>query len=101
MDIRMGKLRETTVELDGTKGYFFWFQNIEGDTIANVAWYVSVRKGKQLLALDIRNGEPEQLRKLLDVYFGAQLFANQFDLDMITFLIEQYARNENLDIICD
>ena len=101
MDIRIRTLNEKAVEYKATKSYFFDFKNSDGKEIANVTWIVDVKEGKQLLTLDIIHGEPEQLRKLLDVYFGAKVFAELFDLDMITFLIEQYACNENLDIICD
>lgn len=101
MDNRIRKLRETVSELEGAKGYFFWFQNIDGDTIANVSWCVSTSKGKQWLILEINNGEQEQLANLVTTYLGAKPFAERFDLHMITFLFEKFAQNENIDIICD
>lgn len=101
MDIRMARLRETTIELNGTKGHFFNFEKSDRHIIAYAVWYVSTNTGKQSLQLTIQHGEPEQLRKLLETYFKAKVFAEKFDLHMITHLFEQYAFNENLDIICD
>lgn len=98
MDIRISKLREGTVECGGTKVYHFHFENCQSEGIADVSWYVDENTGNQLLVIDIVHGEPEQLRKLLETYFEAKTFAEQFDIDMITFLFEQYALNEGFDI---
>lgn len=99
MDKTMRKLRESMVEDGGSKGYFFHFENDDGNDLAVVIWYVHPKTGKQSLVLEIEHGEIEQLAHLLDSYYGAKVFANLFDLEMITFIFEQYAKNENLDII--
>lgn len=101
MDNRIRKMRETTDELGGEKGYFFSFENLDSEPIALAGWTVDPKKGKQSLILTIVNGEPEQLEHLLSVYNEAKEFAERFDLHEITFLFEQYALNENIDIICD
>lgn len=101
MDIRMAKLVEVTLEYDEVKGYFFHFKNLDNDDISVISWTVNTRTGKQSFRLRIEYGESEQLTKLLNTYLGAKLFAKQFDLYMIKFLFEQYAQNENIDIICD
>lgn len=101
MDVRINKLVETTLECKGSKGHFFYFRNLDGDDIAVVSWCTYLRLGRQSLTIEIKNGEYKQLMRLVNVYLGAKVFAEQFDLDMITFLFEQFAQNENIDIICD
>lgn len=99
MDNRIRKLRETTSQLKDAKGHFFWFQNLDGDTIASVSWCVNVSKGKQWLVLEINNGEQEQLANLVTTYLGAKPFAERFDMEMIKFMFEHYARIEHIEII--
>lgn len=101
MDNRIRIMRESVAEHEGSKGYFFYFENANRQTIASVIWYVHPMTDTQSLVLNIENVETEQLRDLLITYLSAKQFADRFDLAMITVLIEQYARNENLDIICD
>ena len=101
MDVRMKKLVETTLECKGSKGHFFYFRNLDGDDIAVVSWCLHKRLGSQSFTLEIENGEPEQLMRLVNTYLGAKTFAERFDIDMITFLFEQYAENENIEIIVD
>lgn len=101
MDCRIKTMREKAIELKEGKAYFFHFENIDSEQLAVVIWHVKVSTGKQVFTLSIDNGELEQLRDLFITYLSAKQFAERFDLDMIIFLFEQYAQNENIDIICD
>ena len=101
MDIRIRRMRECIEEYDGAKEYLFYFQNLDNDDIAVISWMVSERTGKQLLSLRIEYGESEQLIDLLKTYISAKPFAESFDLETVKFLFEQYAENENIEIICE
>ena len=101
MDNRIRKMRETMGEFLESKVYFFHFENADGHEIATVIWFVYPNRGKQSLVLRMDGGELTQLRDLFVTYFSAKQFAERFDIDMITFLLEQYAENENIEIICE
>ena len=101
MDNRIRTMRESVVEHEGSKGYFFYFENVNRQTIASVIWYVHPMTDTQSLALNIGNVETEQVRGLLITYYSARKFAERFDLDAIMFLFDQYANNENIEIICE
>ena len=101
MDNRIRRLYESIAEHGGCKGYFFHFENMDSKNIALVSWCVNPKTGYQSFALEIEDGEPEQLRDLLNTYLSAKQFAECFDLRTITFLFEQYAENEDIEIICE
>lgn len=101
MDNRIRTMRESVVEYEGSKGYFFYFENANRQTISSVIWYVHPMTDTQSLALNIENVEMEQVRGLLITYYAARKFGERFDLDAIMFLFEQYANNEGIEIICE
>lgn len=101
MDIRIKMMRESMAEHGCTKWYYFYFENVDNEIIAAVIWRVNPMKGTQSFVLHTHNGHHEQLKDLVNTYLGAKVFAERFDLDTITFLFEQYAENENLEIIFD
>ena len=101
MDNRIMIMRESMTEINGKKAYFFHFENCLRKEIALVSWFVSPDEEKQSLCLSIEHGEIDQLTNLLNTYFTAKTAANTFDRHELTFIFEQYARNEKLDIIWD
>ena len=101
MDNRIRKMRESVGEYLESKVYFFHFENADGHEIATVIWFVYPNRNKQSLVLRMDGGEPLQLMRLFTTYFSAKQFAERFDLDMVTFLFEQFSENEDIEIICD
>lgn len=101
MDNRIGKLYETAHEICDFKSYYFHFKSNDDEDIAIVIWDVCPSTGKQLFELDILNGEPVQLRDLLIAYLSAKQFAEHFDFEAVTFIFEQFAVNEDIEIICE
>lgn len=101
MDNKIMIMRESTETLPGMKVYCFYFGNALRKRIALVRWFVSQEEDEQSLVLEIEHGGIDQITNLLNTYFTAKKAANSFDRHELTFIFEQYARNEKLDIIWD
>lgn len=101
MDTKIKRLRESMTDVNGRQAYFFHFENRFKKEIALVSWFVSPDENKQSIVLSIEHGEIEQLEPLLHFYVAAKTAAKRFDIGLVTYLFEQYARNENLYIDCD
>lgn len=101
MDTKIKRLRESMIEINGKQVYLFHFENRFKEEIATVNLFVSPDENKQSIVLSIYHGEIEQLEHLLHFYVEAKAAAKRFDIGLVTYLFEQYARNENLYIDCD